>query len=654
MHWRIWTAAALLAVFLPGFAAAQAPGSAELNQAYKALAAKDYDAAIAAFRQGLAKQPGNAGAHKDLAYTLLKTGDNAEARDEFQNALNMNPNDETAGLEYAFLAFETQQPIQARRMFDRLRKSANPETRATAERAFQNIDKPLEASIARWQQALQRSNKPNDISMFSAHWELAQTAELRDDLPLAAKEFEICHQLKPQLSEILIILARIWKEQNRLAESNAALVAASRAGDSRSAELALEQFGARYPYPYEFVDALKLDPKNIALRRELAYLYLVMHREGDAEDEFKQLLAISPDDKAAQDQLDKLHGVVKKEAPVAAASAASAKEMGMKSFNLGYVNDAIKYLTQAHQLDPEDSEVSLKLAWAYNQAHRDEDAITYFALARKSKNPKIAAEASKAFHTLNGDVMPETTSWALPMYSTRWHDLFSYAQIKRTIPLPSMLPGATLLNKWVAFYLFASFVGDVKSSLETHVPDPLYLSESSVVAGVGASSKTWHHLMGWVEAGESMNYLPGRHDQGVAIPVYRGGVNFAKGFGELLGSSKSGMFYETTADAVYISRFDKDWLLYSQHRAGRTIQLGNGNKLQLLMNANLVKDMKNQYWANAMEFGPGFKIHPSWLPANLYFSADFLRGVYLENEYNPKRPNYYDARLSFWYARTTR
>ena len=674
MYWRILANALLLTVFLAEWVPAQEPGNAELTRAYKALETKDYDAAVAAFQQGLLKQPGNAGAHKDLAYTLLKTADNGAARDEFEFAMKLNPKDEVAALEYAFLAFETKRPIEARRTFDKLRHSSDERIRDTAEQAFQNVDRPLAASIARWQQAIQRSDKPNDITMFSAHWELAQTAELRDDLALAAREFEICRHLKPQLSEILITLARLWKQQNRLDEANAALLAASRAGDSRSAELALEQLGTRYPYPYEFVNALKLDPRNTALHRELAYLYVAMHHDGDAMDEFEKVLDINPRDTMAKAQLESMRGagkmvmsinapvktaVMASEAPAAASSGANssdaalqAKEMGMKSFALGYTNDAIKYLTEAHEKDPDDDEVILKLAWALNQSHRDSEAITYFALAKRSSNPKIAAEAAKAYHSLNGDTLPQTTTWALPMYSTRWHDLFSYAQTKRTMPLPSHLLGAKALNNWVSFYLSSRFVGDVKSATQEHSLDPSYLSESSFIFGVGASSKTWHHITGWVEAGEAITYLPWRKDVGLAIPDYRGGVNFSKGFGELLGSSKSGMFYETTADAIYVSRFDKDWLFYSQHRAGRTMQLGDENKLQVLVNLNLIRDSKNEYWANALEFGPGFKIHPAWLPANLYFSADLIRGVYLENECNPRRPNYYDARLSFWYART--
>src|SRR5205823_3859347 len=143
------------------------------------------------FRKGLTAQPANASAHKDFAYTLLKAGENADARDEFEAALRVNRGDETAALEYAFLAYETKKPIEARRTFDRLRHRGSAATRATAEQAFQNIDHPLADGIVRWKDALARSANPNDLSMFSAHWELAELAELRDDLPLAADQYEI-------------------------------------------------------------------------------------------------------------------------------------------------------------------------------------------------------------------------------------------------------------------------------------------------------------------------------------------------------------------------------------------------------------------------------------------------------------------------------
>jgi tetratricopeptide (TPR) repeat protein len=637
----------VLSSAVPGLA--QQPGDAELNQAYSALAKKDYDTAIEAFRAGLAKQPNNAGAHKDLAYTLLKTGENAEARDEFERALGVNQKDETAALEYAFLAFETKKPIEARRMFDKLQQSGTPATRATAEQAFQNIDRPLAHGIARWKEALTRSANPKDPSTFSAHWELAQLAELRDELPLAAEQYEICRELKPQLSELLVILARIWRQVNRLDEANAALLAASRSKNSRTAELALAQMERRYPYPYEFVNALKLDPQNVALRTELAYLYLAMKKESEAVEQFEQILRVDPRDQTARKQLNALRGIKTNEAAPASAPpvATDARVMGLKSYALGYTNDAIKYLEQAHEQNPNDTEVTLKLAWAYNQKKDDVDAIRYFDLARRGDDPQIAAAASKAFHTLRGDVLPQTTVWVLPMFSSRWKDLFAYGQVKRTVPLP-WLQGA---NKFVSFYLSARFMGDLKSGLPAHVIDPQYLSESSFIFGGGASTRTWHHLTGWAEAGEAVKYLPGRKDIGTAIPDYRGGLNFAKGFGHLLGSH-SGLFYETTVDAVYVSRFDKDWLFYWQNRSGRTFQIGEKGSFQALFNANYVRDIKNQYWANTLELGPGMKLHLSWMPPNLYFATDFLRGVYTDNRYNPRRPNYNDVRVSFWYAIT--
>ena len=287
---------------------AQQPGDAELTQAYKALAAKDYDTAIELFHSGLLKQPQNASAHKDLAYTLLKTGDNPEARDEFAAAMRLNAADETAALEYAFLCYETKMPIEARRTFDRLRKRGSSATRATAERAFQNIDAPLATGIARWQQAIAQNRNPLDPSTFSAHLELARLAEERDNLELAATQFEICRQIKPEEPGFLLDLARVWQQLNRVEDARAALLAASRSINPRTAEHARDQEPSRYPYPYEFVNAIRLDPRNIALRRELAYLYLAMNRRPEAIEQFQQIIALDPKDPQATAQLAQLLG----------------------------------------------------------------------------------------------------------------------------------------------------------------------------------------------------------------------------------------------------------------------------------------------------------------------------------------------------------
>src|SRR6185436_6225288 len=110
-----------------------------LEKAYEALRARDYDRAIIAFAQALTLAPNRASIHKDLAYTLLRIGETDAARDQFGEAARLDPADDHVALEYAFLCHETKQTAFARLIFDRVRKHGN----ATAETAFENIDRPL-------------------------------------------------------------------------------------------------------------------------------------------------------------------------------------------------------------------------------------------------------------------------------------------------------------------------------------------------------------------------------------------------------------------------------------------------------------------------------------------------------------------------------
>ena len=636
-----------VALLVAGSLRAQTAAEQNLAAAYTLLSKKDYDSAITAFQRALAVQPKNAAAHKDLAYTLLKAGQNAEARDQFEKALLLNPHDDTAALEYAFLCYDTRKPIEARRTFDRLRTHGlTGTTRATAQKAFENIDVPLRDGIARWQHALAISPNPLAPTTYSTHWELAELAEWRDELQLAAEQYEICRRLKPRLDSLLIDLARVWRQLNDSESAHAALLAASRCNEPRTAENALELLGPRYPYVYEFQNAIKLDPQNIPLRRELAYLLLALHKEPEAIAEFEKILEIDPHDRLSADQLSTLRHSVKSEVHVQPVSRTGArvnpKTMGRKSLAAGYINDAIRYFRIAHETDPDDTDVMLQLGWAYNLAKNDKEALEWFDAARHSSNAAVATEANRAWHNLRGDSASQTTTWALPMYSSRWKDAFVYGQMKHDLPFFSGAP--------VHLYLSTRFIGDARGQVSLGNLGPQYLSESEFIVGGGLSTKQWHHFLGWAEAGEAIKYLPGRHDVGAAVPDYRGGLNFAKGFGSLLGSHSPGLFYETTGDAVYVSRFDKDWLFYSQHRIGRTFHAFGGNYLQIYGNGNYVRDVKAQYWANSVEFGPGAKIHPPWLPPNVYFAADWLRGVYTNNIGNPRGPNYTDLRLSFWYA----
>jgi len=641
------------------------PAYTQLDRAYQALRVKDYETAVADFERAIAAAPERASIHKDLAYTLLKIGENVRARDHFAEAMRLDPADTHVALEYAFLCYETGQPIAARRIFDRLRS-----TDATAAEAFENIDRPLREGIARWQQALDAN--PGD---FSGHQELARLAERRDEIALAAEHFEKAWRLHPERRELLLDLGRTWKALGREDDANDALLAASRGTEPRVAEQARELLPSRYPYVYEFERALDLDPTNVELRRELAYLHMAMDQSAEAEQQFARVVERSPQDLLSTAQLgllrlkqgdsgtslpllqkvlaggdaelaDRVRQALRipqtlegrKEQPRASVSA-EAKELGVKSLEKGYLQDAVKYLAVAHENDPVDFDVMLKLGWANNILKNDREAVKWFDLARHSPDPQTAAEAAQAYRNLEPATERfRTTVWAFPTFSTRWHDLFAYAQAKTEMRFPRL--------PWLRPYSSLRFVGDTHGS-EIFAAGwaPQFLSEQSAIVGAGVATAPWHGANAWFEAGESFHLRPAPLDVSTATPDYRGGASFARGV--VRGGALGHWFAETNDDLVYVYRFDKDTLFYSQNRFGHDLF-----HLQWYWNWNATVDLKREYWANFLETGPGLRFHPPGLPRSVLVSINALRGGYLVNQGNPHPPMFNDFRVGVWYAFT--
>jgi Tfp pilus assembly protein PilF len=649
------------------------PAYSVLDKAYQALRSRDYDTAISRFKDAIAIAPDRASIRKDLAYTLLKTGETEEARDQFAEAMRLDPADTHVALEYAFLCYETRQQAISRRIFDRIRKTGD----ATAAQAFENIDRPLREGIARWTRALELA--PDN---FSAHEELARLAEQRDELTAAAAHYEKAWRLRPERRDLLLDLGRIWQQQGRKDDATSALLAASRAPEPRIAEQARELLPARYPYVYEFERALALDPSNVDLRRELAYLHLEMKNRDQAEKEFEGVLELAPDDLLSTAQLGFLRlttGDSDAAAPLLqkvlsatddnlaervrqvlhlppelrhrageprAEVADEAKTLAAKSLEKGYLQDALKYLEIAHENDPLDFDVILKLGRTYNNLHNDKEAVRWFDLARRSPDPQTAAEAARAYKNLQPEFERfRTTVWVFPTFSTRWHDLFAYAQAKTELRLPRW---------WLHPYASVRFIDDARGSVNIANMGPEYLSERSAILAIGAATSQWHGANGWFEAGESLRYSPTPADPGRIVPDYRGGVSFAKGWGALLAPGKHGLFAETSDDGLYVSRFHKDTLLYLQNRTGYSFRASEpgGFHGQVFWNWNATFDAQGQYWANFAETGPGIKFRFESWRAPLIFSVSALRGTYLVNAGNPGRPNFNDLRAGIWYAFT--
>jgi tetratricopeptide (TPR) repeat protein len=668
-------------------AAAQAPGPAAdppkdpaydaLTHAFDALRAHDYDAAIASFRKAADLAPGRADIRKNLAYALLKTGENEAAREQFGEAVRIDPSDFHVTLEYAFLCFESRdeapaRKAEARRIFVRVRDTTSDGAiRATAAQAFQNVDEPLKNGIARWQQVLATA-----APTFSARYELAQLAEQRDELDLAAANYRAAFELLPERKSVLLELARVEKARNNPEGTMAALLAASRGGEPRAAELARERLPERYPYVYEFRKALELDPKNDALHRELAYLLLRMSGQNqatpeEAELEFRSVVAASPNDYLAAAQLGLLYLASQREdlaMPIvknvlAHADAATANRvrmalhmplvleergagaagavldprvLGERSYNAGFLKDALHYYTLAREANPVDASVALKLGWTYNLLHDDPSALHWFDIARRSADPRVSTEATRAWKNLRPGIERfRTTFWMYPIYSSRWSDLFGYAQIKTEMRV-GKLPFRP--------YVSVRYIGDARRSTGGLAPQSL--SESAFIFGVGVATRQWHGGMAWFEAGEAASYLNGTHWRD-----YRGGVSYSKTRGASLAAEHGGRFLETIGDSVFVSHFGNDLINYSQNKFGYTTVAGE-MKAQSFWATNVIFDAKRQYWANYIETGPGVRFHPPHTPAALSITLTALHGVYMVNQDNPRRPNFNDFRTCVWYAFT--
>jgi hypothetical protein len=347
-------------------------------------------------------------------------------------------------------------------------------------------------------------------------------------------------------------------------------------------------------------------PGDLLSATQLGFLLYARGEKMAAQELFDRVLA-GPD----EDLANRVRAVLRmpqmlKPRAATAPVSIDAKVMAERSIKAGYMKDALNYLEAAHESDPGDFDVMLKLAWTNNLLHRDVTALRWFDLARHSPDSKIAADAESGYRNLHslGERF-RTSGWFFPVFSTRWHDGFGYGQIKTDLNT----------GTWIRPYVSTRLVGDSRFT---------NLSESSVIFAIGAGTEPRHGVNAWFEAGMGVAYRTAH-----VTPDYRGGVHV----------SKSLRWAQTDLDGLYVSRFDHDFLLYSQTRLG----LRN-----VYWNVNATVDVKRQDWANFFETGPGVRVP---LVQTMYVTFNALRGRYLID--NPaRRAGFNDLRAGLWYAFT--
>ena len=183
-------------------------------------------------------------------------------------------------------------------------------------------------------------------------------------------------------------------------------------------------------------------------------------------------------------------------------------------------------------------------------------------------------------------------------------------------------------------------IGDTRGAIGAVFP--VYLSESSVIPGIGVKTAVWRHAMAWAEAGLALRYLTGH-----VLSDYRAGVTWSRGVGHSMGAESAGWFAESNLDAVFVSRFGNDTLVYGQARNGYTFG-PKAFRAQFYWNSNLTFDQKRQVWANFFEMGPGLKLAGALLPESAFIAFNAVQGRYLVGP----RTAFTDLRVGLWYAFT--
>ena len=299
-----------------------------------------------------------------------------------------------------------------------------------------------------------------------------------------------------------------------------------------------------------------------------------------------------------------------------AVASIDAKVMAERSLKAGFIRDALKYLQLAQEDDPADFAVMLKLGWTYNLLHNDRQAIRWFDLARKSSDPKIAKEANTAYRNLRPDLRnlphhrldlsPLLLPLERPVLLRPDQDRVAPGLSSSSLRQPALRgrharhrrPGGQRRRAAVSYLRAPSFPA---SAWPPRLARPDRLGRSRLVGRISDASHR--------------------------CPTIAAALSFTKGFGHLLKSKTGGVFFETNDDAIFVSRFDNDFLLYSQNRFGYTPALG-ALQTQFYWNVNLTTDQKREPWANFFETGPGLRFRVAAMPSSLYLTVNYLRGNY--------------------------
>ena len=168
----------------------------------------------------------------------------------------------------------------------------------------------------------------------------------------------------------------------------------------------------------------------------------------------------------------------------------------------------------AHEQNPVDPSVDLKLGWTNNMLHDD----TVRTPLVRHRPPKRATPPSPPRRSAPTPICTRTSN--APHHSLALSPVFFALERRvRLRPDQDRIPPEEAALP--APYVSVRLIGDARRS--TGGVDPQSLSESAFILGPGVATNSWHGAMAWFEAGTLVSYLDLNR-----FSDYRGGISFAR------------------------------------------------------------------------------------------------------------------------------
>ena len=229
----------------------------------------------------------------------------------------------------------------------------------------------IDRAIQEYKKALKADNKSSVI-----HLNLAASLIKKNDIPRAIEELNLIVGFDPEAIEPHAILAILYSSQNKL--------------DLAAAE-----------YEKALKNASKLEPKNIDIYKSLGAIYLQQKKIKEAQDTYRLILNLSPNDAGAHFYLGSIYNELKnnKLAEIELKRAIELKPDYHEALNfLGYL-----YVEENKNLDQAEAMIKKALEMEPNNgAYIDSLGWLYF---KKSKFKEAIKELEKAISLLEDPVI---------------------------------------------------------------------------------------------------------------------------------------------------------------------------------------------------------------------------------------------------------